>query len=155
MAEPAAAALAPAPPAGANRRVRYNAEYFGFIVGFPDGEIVLAGPTAMSVLNDQVTKEELSPHLLSSFDVIDGFHLATPLLVWLELTRRCDLVCPHCYINGGRRRQNEMSDQRLFELLDEMAALGVWGVAFTGGEPTLHPAFVDLVLHTPSPHLLL
>lgn len=129
------------------RRVRFNSEYFGFIVGFPDGEIVLAEPTAMQVLHEQVSREELEPHLLAELDVAEGFHLGTPVLMWVELTRKCDFACPHCYIDGGLRRQVELPTERWFSLLDEMAGMGVWGVAFTGGEPTLHPAFADLVRH--------
>lgn len=128
-------------------RVRYNAEYFGFIVGFPDGEIVLAAPSAMSVLHPQVTREELTPHFLPTIDVRPGFHLSTPLLAWLELTRKCNLDCPHCYIDAGRPRKDEMDARRWHEIIDEMADMGVWAVAFTGGEPTLHPAFSELVIH--------
>lgn len=135
-------------------RVRYNVEEFGFLVGFPDGEIVLAAPTAMTVLNPQVSKEEVAPHLLASLEVGDGFHLATPPLVWLELTRRCDLTCPHCYIDGGRPRQSEMPTSRFHELIDEMADMGVWAIAITGGEPTLHPAFAEIVRHARARDLL-
>ena len=85
-------------------RVRYNREYFGSIVAFPDGEIVLARQSANALLHPQVTRDELAPHLLEILDVRDGFHLATPPLVWLELTRRCNLACPHCYIDGGKPR---------------------------------------------------
>ncbi|RSK39002.1 radical SAM protein [Hymenobacter perfusus] len=134
--------------------VRYNAEYFGFIVAFPDGEIVLAAPTAMSVLHEQTTREDLAPHLLTSLEVVEGFHLATPPLVWLELTRRCDLTCPHCYINGGTARPHEMPAERWYALLDEMAKMGVWAVAFTGGEPSLHPHFVELVTYARKKGLL-
>lgn len=135
----------PSPIVRPRARVRYNAEYFGFIVAFPDGEIVLAAPTAMTVLHEQVSKAELAPHLLETLPVVDDFHLATPTLAWLELTRRCDLACPHCYINAGQRRANELTTERWLELLEEMAAMGVWAVAFTGGEPTLHPDFIELV----------
>lgn len=138
----------------ARPRVRFNQEYFGFIVAFPDGEVLLAAPSAALVLHPQVTREELTPHLLPTLDVVDGFHLATPPLMWLELTRRCDFACPHCYIHGGSRRRDEMPTERWFELLDEMAAMGVWAVAFTGGEPTLHPAFAELVRHARSRDLL-
>lgn len=128
-------------------RVRYNAERFGFIVGFPDGEIVLTKPSAVAVLNAQVSRDEIESHLLPSLEIWSEFHLATPPLVWLELTRRCNLTCPHCYINAGNGRKDEMESRRWFDLIDELADMGVWAVAFTGGEPTLHPAFADLVQH--------
>jgi radical SAM protein with 4Fe4S-binding SPASM domain len=128
-------------------RVRFNAEYFGFVVGFPDGEILLAAPSAMSVLHPQVRRDELSPHVLPELNVRPGFHLSTPPLVWLELTRTCNLDCPHCYIHGGRPREDEMNPERWHGIIDEMADMGVWAVAFTGGEPTLYPAFSELVIH--------
>jgi radical SAM protein with 4Fe4S-binding SPASM domain len=136
------------------RRVRFNAESFGFLVGFPEGDIVLAGPGALAVLRRDVSRAELEPFVLDKLPVIEPFYLNTPALVWIELTRRCDLACPHCYINGGPRRRGEMSTERFVELIDEMADMGVWGVAFTGGEPTLHPDFAYLVRHARSRDLL-
>ncbi|MGY2126384.1 radical SAM protein [Nocardia gipuzkoensis] len=127
--------------------VRFNREYFGFIVGFPNGEIELASPSALSVLHEHVTPDELRPHLLESLNVRDGFYLETPPLLWLELTRKCDLSCPHCYINAGNSRPDEMNTRRWLALLDEIADMGVWAVAFTGGEPTLHKDFVEIVRH--------
>ena len=67
-------------------RVRYNPEYFGYIVGFPDGEIVLARSSAGRILHPETERAALEPHLLETLDVRDGFHLATPPLVWLALT---------------------------------------------------------------------
>jgi radical SAM protein with 4Fe4S-binding SPASM domain len=135
-------------------RVRYNAEDFGFIVGFPDGEIVLAGPEAVHLLNPGTERGSLDPHLLEHLTVPDGFHLRTPPLVWLELTRKCNLTCEHCYIDAGHARAREMSTERWIELIDEMANMGVWAVAFTGGEPTLHKDFAKLVKHSRSRDLL-
>ena len=138
----------------ADRRVRFNSEQFGFIVGFPDGEIVLAGPSAVECIGPTLAREELEPHLLKRLVVQPGFHLDTPPLVWLELTRRCDLACPHCYIDAGRRRPNEMSTERWRGILDELASMGTWAVAFTGGEPALHPDFAELVRYARSVGLL-
>lgn len=135
-------------------RVRYNREYFGYIVGFPDGDIVLAGPSAESVISDVCTKEELQPHLLPTLQVREGFFLHTPPLIWLELTRKCNLACPHCYISAGHRRADEMTTQRWHSLIDEIADAGVWAVAFTGGEPTLHRDFIGLVTHARERDLL-
>lgn len=134
--------------------VRYNKEYFGYIAGFANGDIVLTRDSARALLTAGATRAELEPYLLDSLPIIPGFHLDTPPLVWLELTRKCNLNCPHCYINGGKARAHEMPSSEFHRLLDEMADMGVWAVAFTGGEPTLHPEFVDLVLHARRRNLL-
>lgn len=128
-------------------RIRYNREYFGYIVGYPEGDIILVNNSAAPLLERKASLEELQDYLLEELEVHDKFYLNTPPLVWLELTRRCNLNCPHCYIDGGLARQNEMKTHEFHTLIDELAQMGVWAVTFTGGEPTLHPDFVDLVVH--------
>lgn len=127
--------------------VRYNKEYFGYIVGYPDGHILLVNEDARPVLERNGPYDELKRFELDTLEICEPFHLNTPPLVWLELTKRCDLKCPHCYIDGGKPRENELSDEEIHRLIDEMADMGVWAIAFTGGEPTLHPSFVDFVRH--------
>jgi radical SAM protein with 4Fe4S-binding SPASM domain len=134
--------------------IRYNQEYFGYLAGYPAGDIVLTQPSAGPLLARGAPLEEMTPHLLKNFDVREGFHLDTPPLIWLELTRRCNLSCPHCYIEGGAARENEMPASEFYRLLDEFAEMGVWAVAFTGGEPTLHPEFAGLVRHARKRRLL-
>ena len=134
--------------------IRFNKEYFGYIAGFPDGDIVLTQPSAGPLLERGVSREEIEPHLLARLDIREPFHLDTPPLVWLELTRKCNLTCLHCYIEGGEARENEMPASEFYRLIDEFADMGVWAIAFTGGEPTLHPEFVDLVRHARRRNLL-
>lgn len=134
--------------------VRYNQEYFGYLVGYPEGDIVLAQPSAGPLLARGAPLADIEPYLLTEFEVREGFHLNTPPLVWVELTRRCNLTCPHCYIEGGPARQDEMPTSEFYRLLDEFADMGVWAIAFTGGEPTLHPDFVGLVRHARQRNLL-
>lgn len=134
--------------------VRYNREYFGYIAAYPEGEIVLTQPSAGPLLARGTPRELIEPHLLPTLEVRDGFHLETPPLIWLELTRRCNLTCPHCYIHGGAPRENEMPATEFYRLLDEFADMGVWAVAFTGGEPTLHPEFASLVRYARKRNLL-
>lgn len=134
--------------------VRFNKEYFGYIAGYPDGEIVLTLPGAGPLLERGASRPEIEEFLLPTLDVREGFHLDTPPLVWLELTRRCNLTCPHCYIHGGEARENEMPTSEFYRLLDEFAQMGVWAVAFTGGEPTLHPEFGNLVRYARQKNLL-
>jgi radical SAM protein with 4Fe4S-binding SPASM domain len=134
--------------------VRYNKEYFGYIAGYPEGDILLLTPEAKPLLESGAPCQSLDPYLLETLDVRDGFHLDTPPLVWLELTRRCNLTCPHCYIEGGAPRENEMPASEFYRLLDEFAEMGVWAIAFTGGEPTLHPEFGNLVRYARKKQLL-
>jgi len=134
--------------------VRFNKEYFGYIAGYPEGEIILTKPSAGPLLEQGAPRAALEPHLLETLEVREPFHLHTPPLVWLELTRRCNLTCLHCYIEGGEARENEMPASELYRLLDEFADMGVWAVALTGGEPTLHPEFANLVRHARARNLL-
>lgn len=134
--------------------LRYNEEYFGYLVGYPSGDIVLAQPSAGPLLARGASLDALQPHLLETLDVRPGFHLHTPPLAWLELTRRCNLTCAHCYIDGGEARAGELSTEALKAVIDDLADMGVWAIAITGGEPTLHPGFVELVNHARSRDLL-
>ncbi|MGW9453774.1 radical SAM protein [Streptomyces sp. NPDC055632] len=67
----------------------------------------------------------------------------------LELTARCQFTCPsQCYAEAGPTRgHGSMTAGDWHRLIDEAAALGTKTVQFIGGEPTLHPAFVELVGH--------
>jgi radical SAM protein with 4Fe4S-binding SPASM domain len=47
-----------------------------------------------------------------------------------------------------------MPASEFFRLVDELADMGVWAIAFTGGEPTLHPEFGNLVRHARARRLL-
>lgn len=67
----------------------------------------------------------------------------------LELTARCQFTCPNtCYAKSGpTRNHGTMTTEDWHRLIDEAAALGTSTVQFIGGEPTLHPAFTELVEH--------
>lgn len=54
-----------------------------------------------------------------------------PLFAHLELTKRCNLACVHCYVAGGL---SELCADRWVALIDELAAAGCLGVTLTGGE---------------------
>jgi len=134
--------------------VRFNKEPFGYLAGFPTGQICLLSDSAERALRQNATYEHAREHELTEFRVEEDFYLRTPVLVWFELTLKCNLTCPHCYINAGEARAAEMSTARLHDLLDEMADAGVWGIAFTGGEPTIHADFANLVAHARHRNLL-
>lgn len=79
-------------------------------------------------------------------------HIAPPpYLVALNLTRRCNLKCAHCYLDAGTRRRGgpaELATAEVARLLDRIAALSdETMVVLTGGEPLLRPDIDRLAAH--------
>ena len=62
----------------------------------------------------------------------------------VELTNRCNLRCGHCY---GERHAGtgELPLELLEKVLGEGKECGIDHLSFTGGEPTLHRAFAEIV----------
>jgi radical SAM protein with 4Fe4S-binding SPASM domain len=71
--------------------------------------------------------------------------ISGPLLVYLELTHRCNLTCVYCYNNSGPTRTTQISEDAARALLEEFHRMGVFYVAFTGGEPLLRSDTLGLL----------
>jgi MoaA/NifB/PqqE/SkfB family radical SAM enzyme len=70
-----------------------------------------------------------------------------PLSGVLELTRRCNFRCAHCYAGPALRADGEMDTATWQLLMDEAAEAGCLGLVLTGGEPLLRPDFATLHTH--------
>ncbi|MBI4231535.1 MAG: radical SAM protein [Planctomycetes bacterium] len=69
-----------------------------------------------------------------------------PYTLTLEVTRRCNLSCRHCFsIEAGGRE--ELSTEEMCDAISQARALGTFTILMTGGEATGHPDFLDLVAH--------
>jgi radical SAM protein with 4Fe4S-binding SPASM domain len=70
-------------------------------------------------------------------------------LLAINLTRRCNLHCPHCYLDAGARRdgsRNELSTAEVQGLLDEVVGRSnETMVVLTGGEPLLRKDLEDII----------
>lgn len=77
--------------------------------------------------------------------------MRVPLGGTIELTRRCNNRCAHCYINlpaGDRAAQaEELKENAWKRILDEAAEAGCLYLLFTGGEPLLRPDFGTIYEH--------
>ena len=89
-------------------------------------------------------------------------------LTLIELTDRCNLSCPICYADSGVEEVSKISDRprkhRTLEHIEMMldAVVANEGepqiVQLSGGEPTIHPEFfevMDLVKSKPIKHLMI
>ena len=73
------------------------------------------------------------------------------LLLAVNLTRRCNLACAHCYLDAGTLNghgDNELTTDEVCRLLDDVAADGERPmVVLTGGEPLIRRDLEDIVAH--------
>jgi len=60
-----------------------------------------------------------------------------PEVVSWNITRRCNLSCPHCYLNAGPAAERELTSREGLGLVDQMAAIGTRMLILSGGEPLL------------------
>ncbi|MGD9712689.1 MAG: radical SAM protein [Thermomicrobiales bacterium] len=74
---------------------------------------------------------------------------AAPLYVAWEITHRCNARCLHCYSNSGPEADPKqvLSLDQALSLIDQLADAGVLVLAFSGGEPMMHPHWEELVGH--------
>jgi MoaA/NifB/PqqE/SkfB family radical SAM enzyme len=72
--------------------------------------------------------------------LLDTHH---PLLVHIVPIRRCNIDCGYC--NEYDKVSPPVPYDAMCERIDKLAALGTSVVAFSGGEPMLHPQLDDLI----------
>lgn len=68
---------------------------------------------------------------------------------YMYITSGCNLACRHCWINPSFEHVHNIGEYfnyKLFKIaVDEALPLGLNRIKFTGGEPLLHPDFIDMV----------
>ncbi len=67
-----------------------------------------------------------------------------PALLSWNLTRKCNLRCPHCYMEGGRKAEKELTTAECLALIDQMRQMGTEMLILTGGEPLLRRDIYDI-----------
>jgi MoaA/NifB/PqqE/SkfB family radical SAM enzyme len=65
----------------------------------------------------------------------------------IELTNRCHLRCRHCF-SGRHGGNDDLAMDTLHKILVSAKPLGFNEIAFTGGEPILHPGFREILIQT-------
>src|SRR4029079_17397359 len=68
---------------------------------------------------------------------------AHPLLVQIIPIRRCNIDCGYC--NEYDKVSDPIPTAVMKRRIDKLSALGTSVVAFSGGEPMLHPDLDDLI----------
>jgi AdoMet-dependent heme synthase len=74
-----------------------------------------------------------------------ALRLGVPLSVQLDLTYRCNERCVHCYLD--HHDHGEMTTGEIIDLLEQMAAAGVFFLTLSGGEILLRKDFFEILEH--------
>ena len=113
----------------AMRRKKIRPEFFGGIIF--DSELRITA---------YVDKDFMRRLGYNEFPDLD--YLSAPEVVHVEVTRRCPLNCKHCYVNAGFGE--ELSLKQFKELIDILADMNVFQIAFGGGEPFYRDDFLEI-----------
>jgi uncharacterized radical SAM superfamily Fe-S cluster-containing enzyme len=86
-------------------------------------------------------------------------HMQHSCLTLIEVTDRCNLTCPVCYSDSGTHRKTQRSLKEIERMLDAVVANEGEPdvVQISGGEPTIHPDFweiLDAARRRPIKHLM-
>lgn len=106
------------------------------------------------IINSKTIKTRFGPDGIHLFDRNTGLNILleeeiphlekwtkSPRQVSIALTNLCNLKCTHCYAP----KDNAFLDKELVKLwMKDLDQSGCFGIGFGGGEPTLHPDFVEL-----------
>jgi len=82
---------------------------------------------------------------LADFGVRRPFVPSAPFQIVWNITRACNLRCKHCYESAGSKAKDELPDDKVLEGIETISRASVSSIAFSGGEPTLHPSILDFI----------
>lgn len=77
-----------------------------------------------------------------------------PYLIALNLTKRCNLRCAHCYLDATTKAgggSDELTTDECCQLIDQIAQVNHGALlVITGGEPLVRPDILDIAQHAVS-----
>lgn len=106
------------------------------------------------IVPDDADEKSLSKRLPISSKAVEHLRkyfnneLSAPMRVSLNITMECQAHCLHCYASSPRPLPNELTTAELKALIDEIVAMGVFNITFSGGEPTLRKDLEELISYT-------
>jgi len=82
-----------------------------------------------------------------------------PISGTIEVTRRCNLRCVHCYNNlplgDDEARESELTYEEHCRILDDISEAGCLWILYTGGEPFAREDFLNIYTYARKKRLLL
>ena len=71
--------------------------------------------------------------------------LKSPISISIEVTRECNLLCQHCSVKAGTKRENELSLSEIKDLVDQIKKMEIFSLFISGGECFLRKDILDIL----------
>jgi MoaA/NifB/PqqE/SkfB family radical SAM enzyme len=68
-----------------------------------------------------------------------------PEQLFVEVTSNCNLACPHCYVEAGAGKLRQLDFDTVVGAITEFRDMGGSRFTLSGGEPTLHKRWRDIL----------
>lgn len=100
-----------------------------------------------SVLRNLVLSKLLTEERPSKQGLVKKVTANPPLrVVFVELTKKCNLRCEHCYVpDCNEANTDTMTFDDTCDLISQIDELGVMELQLTGGEPFILPYILDII----------
>lgn len=92
-----------------------------------------------NVLESHKTPRELPIRLTGSTTCFIPQHIS------FELVEHCNLKCYYCYKSADPIKKPYLSGKEIIRILENLSVKGLRSIELTGGEPTIHPDFYDIL----------
>jgi len=69
--------------------------------------------------------------------------IQAPLVASIQITGRCNLDCKYCY--AWPLTQTDIPKEKILALIEQLVDHGIFEIIIDGGEPFLHPKFIDIL----------
>ena len=111
-----------------------------------DGEHDLESPYLINLLNRNFIEECQKGDHPSEWSLLHEYDNYYFPRMNLMITGKCNLNCLHCFNAKDNAPLNtQLSYEEIINILDQAKDIGVLTFTLTGGEPLVHPRFLDIV----------
>lgn len=111
-----------------------------------DGEHDLNNPHLSHLIEHRFIEECEKGNKPNSWSILHEYDNYYFPKMNLMITGKCNLNCLHCFnAKDNAPLNSELSYEQIINILDQAKDIGVHAFTLTGGEPLVHPRFMDIV----------
>lgn len=93
----------------------------------------------------KLKKEGKLEHFFSEEYLNQNNPLKSPISISIEVTKGCNLLCDHCSVKAGKKRDNELTFDEIKDLVNQIKDMEIFSLFISGGECFLRKEILDIL----------